>query len=60
LRAAAAAGDTAQRDRFYEQLLLIAAKDYMLPSLDALVRQDVSLDDFLTPMQKKSEPGNTP
>jgi hypothetical protein len=60
LRAAATAGDTAQRDRFYEQLLLIAAKDYMLPSLDALVRQDVSLDDFLTPMQKKSEPGNTP
>jgi hypothetical protein len=60
LRAAAAAGDTAQRDRYYAQLLGIAATGYRLPPLDALVQPEVPLDDFLTPLNKKREPGHTP
>jgi hypothetical protein len=60
LRKAADAGDTEQRDRYYEQLLGIAGTGYSLPPVDTLLQPDVPLDDFLAPLQKKRAPGHTP
>jgi hypothetical protein len=60
LRSAAAAGDTAGRDRYYEALRRIAAHGYSLPPVDALLQPEVPLDDFLAPLRQRPAPGHTP